>query len=191
MASPAAELVADTAAGAVRTVIPVVSGLVPGSGPLVDPIADALTGVSSLPTVATLPPAASASEVPAVDPVGAATASPGSPGVATAAGIAPPESGATPTTSRHQALPSAWGPGASSEAREPANDLPADEVPGAVPAIPGSGAASSQPGSGPGSYAAAETTAFELRPPPGMCETRHPLQAAPEPVSFDPGSSPD
>lgn len=186
------ELVDGTAAEAVRAVIPIASGLLPASGNLVDPLAGVVADIAPLPSAPSLLPVAPApAATPAADPGEATTALPSSLRADASRRVAPAGSGARPAASLQKALPRPSSPVASGEAQEPVDDLGTAGVPDAVPAVPGSGAGSAQSASGPGAGAAAETTVFVLRPPPGLCETSNPLQTAPEPVSFDPGSSPD
>lgn len=190
-AAGAVELVDGAAVGAVQAVIPIASGLLPASAGLVDPLAGPLASIVPLPAAPYLPSAAPAPAAPVADPGEATTPQPGSLRVNAGAGAAPPRPVAPPAASPDHALPSPSDQGGSREAEEPVDDRRTGGVPDTVPAIPGSGAGSGQSASGPGTGAAAETTVFLLRPPPGMCETSNPLHTAPEPVSFDPGSSPD
>lgn len=184
LVSPAVELVDGAAAGVVQTANPVLAGLVTASAHVPDPPAVALAGVAPLPPAQAILPAAPA---PSTDPGGAASTSPTSPRFDAAAGVATAGPAVPPAASRPPGLSQPSDPGTSTEAPQPAKGLPA----GSVPAGPGSSAESSRSAPGPGAGAAAETAAFELRPPWGTGSARNPLNAAPQPVSFDPGSSPD
>ena len=191
LASPAVELVDRAAAGVVQAASPVLAGLVTESARALDPLAVVLTGGVPLPTAPAILPAAPAPAVPAPDPGGAASAGPGPARADSGTAAARPDAAPAAAQPRAPHRPSGLAGPSPSEATGPAEHPRPDEAPATVPGIPGSAAGTSQPAPGSGATAAAETSAFELRPPSGTGSARTPLTAAPEPVSFDPGSSPD
>jgi hypothetical protein len=178
-------------AGIAQEVLPAAGDTLPVLEPVVEPVSDLLDGVDSLPDniaapVLTVPDAAgAASNTPAVAlPLLADTERAGRPAAAdvTAKAVAPFSAAVSGT------LRPAPAQAGSLESPGPRGGSPG---PSELPAVPGSGSGSSQSSSG-GAGGTAWLSTFHLDVPlTGVFPVSGPLQNAPAPVSFDPGSSPD
>lgn len=179
-------------AGIAQEVLPAAGDTLPVLEPVVEPVSDLLDGVDSLPDniaapVLTEPDAAGgASNTPAVAlslPADTENAGGLAADVTSMAVAVAPFSAADSGTLRP--APAQAG---SLESPGPQEGSPG---PSELPAVPGSGSGSSQPSSG-GAGGTAWLSTFHLDVPlTGVFPVSGPLQNAPAPVSFDPGSSPD
>ncbi|MFF1384926.1 hypothetical protein ACFVWT_15310 [Arthrobacter sp. NPDC058288] len=183
-------------------VLPIASDVLPGLDPVVGPVGDLLTGVDSVPGSdvlipdlpvpdAAAPDDASTNMVTPIDlpPVSADASSardlPAAPGISTSVMSKPAAPFQAHGHGTMQSVPV--------QAGVVEDPLPHDGPPNpaTLPAVPGSGSGSSQSQSS-GASGAAWLAAFHLDvPPTGVLPVSGPLQSAPAPVSFDPGSSPD
>lgn len=211
LAEPVVNLVDSSLTETATAVVPAVTGLVPVAAPVLDPIGTILTETPAQ-AVPIAPPVA--------PPVGPAPAEPAAVVVPTPAPDGPALSGAggpadlAPQTSEHSdaaasqaarnkagsgrlsgAMSVPEAPRASALAAPAVPVLPADGAPGKgpdpLPAGPGSGTGSGPSLSGPGAPAACETSALLILPPLGADDATESVQQIPQPVAFDPGSSPD
>jgi hypothetical protein len=172
LVSPVVALV-DAAAGLVEPALLAAAEAAPVIAPILAPATAVLTGPAPLPGTGPVPE-------PALDP---------RPGLGNSAPPLHPVSGPQSDVVVQLA--------ASSSAAFPApvrggtgvpEHLPGDrDMP---PAMPRSGSGSHTQ-SGPSGPAALDTKLFQLSPLTGIVPIRGPLQHTPQPVSFDPGSSPD
>jgi hypothetical protein len=203
--SPVSSAVDDAAGNLAEAIIPPASETIPALEPVLDPIADVISGgevtlpepVAGIVTELVGEPTAS---VPNLLDSGAApveaSALPGSADSDSSAG----SSNAT-TTSTTGFIGALWQPSVSlgdtsGEAGISAvtgpyggdNGPPGPEV---IPAVPGSGSSSGQSSGASSGGAACLTDVFLNLPQPGSTPASESLQHAPAPVSFDPGSSPD
>lgn len=203
--SPVSSAVDDAAGNLAEAVIPPASETIPALKPVLDPIADVISG----------------GEVTLPEPVaGVVTELLGDPTVSGPnlldSGAAPVEASAMPGSADSDSaagssnataasatgfIGALWQPSASlgdtsSEAGISAetgpyggeNGPPRPEV---IPALPGSGSSSGQSSGASSGGAACLTDVFLNLPQPGNTPASGSLQHAPAPVSFDPGSSPD
>ncbi|WLQ05131.1 hypothetical protein [Arthrobacter oryzae] len=178
-------------AGIAQEVLPAAGDTLPVLEPVVEPVSDLLDGVDSLPDniaapVLTVPDAAGgASNTPAAAlPLRADTESAGGPAAAYVTSMAvAPFSAADSGTLR--SVPAETG---SVESPGPREGSPG---PAEIPAVPGSGSGSGQSSSGGAGGAAWLSTFYLDVPLTGVFPVSGPLQNAPTPVSFDPGSTPD
>jgi hypothetical protein len=197
--SGGADAVVETAA---QALLPPAGAALPVLDPVLQPVGDVLTGIGGL----QLP-------VPAAGQVLAPVFMPpaGLPGFeaesGTVAGRALPDAKPASSAGMFGGVP-AWadaaaapfgsaGPGTATASAAPsdATESPADGdwIPGpeALPAVPSSGSGSGQSSAGPAGAAAWLSDLSPDAPQPGAFPINGPLQGAPSPVSFDPGSSPD
>lgn len=195
LTSPAVQTADKAAVEVVGTAIRVVPELLVAAAPVIDPLGEVVTGSTPIP----LPPVVSTPHAPGGPAAVQLTASPagvrGAPAthhdsapVAVAAVSTPvsdPQSMASQLLD-FRAPPAAGG---ASAPVLPGGEAGGDELPATLPGVPGSGAGTSQ--SPPGPSTATETGPFRLRPPSGVGEADRPLLQLSNPVSFDPGSSPD
>ena len=166
-------VVALVGASVVETVLPAVAEVAPVTAPILAPPTEVMTGSSPLPAHGPVP-------VLALD--------------------ARPDVGDTktplPSVAARQtdvAAPLATSPSAAFQAPAPGGTGAPGQSPGGgdtPPAVPGSGSGS-QNQSGTSGPVALESGPFQLNPLTGAVPIGGPLQHAPQPVSFDPGSSPD
>jgi hypothetical protein len=170
LVSPAVALVG---ASVVDPVLPAVTEVAPVTAPILAPPTEVMTGPSPIPALAPVP-------VPALD--------------------ARPDLGDSttplPSVAARQtdvAAPLATSPSAAFQAPAPGGTGAPGQSPGGgdtPPAVPGSGSGS-QNQSGTSGPVALESRPFQLNALTGAVPIGGPLQHAPQPVSFDPGSSPD
>jgi hypothetical protein len=197
--SGGADAVVETAA---RALLPTAGAALPVLDPVLQPVGDVLTGSGGLQL-----PVLGAGQVSAPVVIPPAGLSGFDAESGTVAGRALPDATSAPAAGAVGGVP-AWayaaaatggssdpGTAAASAAPSAATESPADgdRIPGreALPAVPSSGSGSGQSSAGPAG-AAAWLSALSLdAPQPGAFPIRGPLQSAPSPVSFDPGSSPD
>ncbi|MBT2595642.1 hypothetical protein [Arthrobacter sp. ISL-72] len=198
VAAAADTIVADAA----DAVIPAAGDAVPVLEPILEPVEEVLAGIDALPipeskvldpspaavpNISTFDGGLTTGVEPAVGGSGQASLVTSGPTVVTesaqpmhSARTAPAQLSAQP----HSPAP----PGGSLES--PGNGEAAP-VPHDPPAVPGSGSGGGQ-SSGGGSGGSAWLSVFHLDTPlTGVFSISGPLQSAPAPVSFDPGSSPD
>jgi len=172
LVSRAVDLV-DAAAGLVEPALLAAAEAAPVIGPILAPATDVLTGPASLPDPGPVPE-------PALDP---------RPGLGNSAPPLHPASGPqSDVVVQLAASSSAAFPAPVRAGTSVPEHLPADrDMPPAMPCS-GSGSHTQSGASGP---AALDTKLFQLSPLTGTVPIRGPLQHTPQPVSFDPGSSPD
>jgi hypothetical protein len=190
----------STVAGLVDVAVPPLVEAVPILEPVVQPVADLVTGATPLPALLPGVPDASGDLPEALAPDTAATPT-GSDGTGSEASVSavPDHAGNAAdlvvigSSLARTGSPAAATPGASFHQGPDQAPLTEDPSPAPVPApaAPGSGAGSGASRSGP-SGAAALLNDFDLDLP---LSGTHPIsgtsEQAPSPVSFDPGSSPD
>ncbi|WP_426998535.1 hypothetical protein [Pseudarthrobacter sp. N5] len=178
----------------VATVVPAVGDVAPVLDPVLQPVTDLVTGNELLqlplpgtdPVVApvlgvVLPPLAVAPPNP-TDPLAA--------GIGTGRVLAEdPGNGSVLALLATGAVTSV---GALAGGIDPPGSPDRNTLPNVLlPAEPGSGSGNGQPLPGPSGSAAWVSRNFLAVPVPGAVPVSGPLQHAPSPVSFDPGSSPD
>jgi hypothetical protein len=197
VAVPVAAVADGAVAGLVDVAVPPLVEAVPILEPVVQPVADLVTGATPLPAVLTDVPDASGDlpEALASDTAAPTTGSAVSAhAVRDHAGAAVDEvMGSSRRSLAHTGSPAAATPGASLHQAATHAPLTEDPSPSPVPApaAPGSGAGGAASPSGP-SGAAAWLNDFDLDLPfPGTHPISGTSEHAPSPVSFDPGSSPD
>lgn len=203
--SPVSAAVDNAASGFAETVIPPASETIPALQPVLDPVADVISGGDvALPE----PVAGVVTELvgePAVPGPGLLGDS-GAGGDATAAlpdtadsvssdassnGTAALATGFSAMWAPSMSLGDTSGEAATSGVAAPSDGGNGPPGPEAVPAVPGSGSGSGQSSGGSSGGAACLTDLSLNLPQPGNTPASEPLQHAPAPVSFDPGSSPD
>ena len=198
VAAAADTIVADAA----DAVIPAAGDAVPVLEPILEPVEEVLEGIDALPIpeskvldpspaavpdISTFDGGLATGVEPAVAGSGQASLVASGPTVVTESASPTQSDRTAPAQLSAQALSPPL-PGGSLES--PGNGETAP-VPHDLPAVPGSGAGSGQ-SSGGGSGGSAWLTVFHFdAPPTGVFPISGPLQSAPAPVSFDPGSSPD
>jgi hypothetical protein len=200
--SPVSSAVDDAAGNLAEAVIPPASETIPALEPVLNPIADVISGgevtlpepVAGIVTELVGEPTAS---IPNLLDSGAAPALPGSADSDSAAGSS--NATAVSATGFTGAL---WQPsvslgdtsgeaGMSAVETGPHDGNNGPPVPEALPAVPGSGSSSGQSSGASSGGAAFLTDIFLNLPQAGSTPATASLQHAPAPVSFDPGSSPD
>lgn len=204
--SPVSSAVDDAAGNLAEAVIPPASETIPALEPVLDPIADVISGgevtlpepVAGIVTelvgepTASVPNLLDSGEAPVE-----ASALPGSADSDPAAG----SSNAT-AVSATGFVGALWQPSVSLGDTSSEAGISAVETgpyggnegppgPAAIPAVPGSGSSSGQSSGASSGGAACLTDVFLYLPQPGNTPASGSLQHAPAPVSFDPGSSPD
>ncbi|MGX9901972.1 hypothetical protein ACW0JT_23055 [Arthrobacter sp. SA17] len=202
--SPVSAAVDDAASGLAETVIPPASETIPVLQPVLDPVANVISGEDVAlpePVAGVITELIGESSVPGLglDDSGvggnAAAALTDTPDFVSSAGSS------TATAALATGFTAPWTPSTSlgdtsgeagiSGVAAPSGGGNGPPGPEAVPAVPGSGSGTGQ-SSGGASGGAACLTDFSLNlPQPGSTTASGPLQHAPAPVSFDPGSSPD
>jgi hypothetical protein len=202
VASPVTAAADGVVTGIADEVLPIAGDALPVLDPVVEPVGDILTGVGPLPgTVVPIPdlpvPDIAAAEDTATASIAPAGVPPVSADASSARDLPAAPAISSSVMSKSAAPFQAYGPGtlqtAPAQAGVLEDPLPLDGTPNptALPAVPGSGSGSSQSHSG-GAGGAAWLSVFHLGVPlTGVLPVSGPLQSAPAPVSFDPGSSPD
>lgn len=203
--APVSAALDDAASGVADAVIPPASETIPALQPVLDPVADVISGgdlalpepvagvVTDLVGEPVVPGPglldlsdAERDSAEALPDTGVFVSSPGSSTpaafVAGVAGVFWPPSMSLADTSGVAGFSGETGPFGGD------NEPPG---PDGIPAVPGSGSGSGQSSGGSSGGAACLTDAFLNLPQPGSTPAYGPLQHAPAPVSFDPGSSPD
>ncbi|MBP1137235.1 hypothetical protein JOE31_003467 [Arthrobacter sp. PvP023] len=188
--------------GIAEEVLPIAGDALPVLDPVVEPVGDLLAGVGPLPGPEVLIPNLPVPDIAAADDATADSIAPARVPPVSADAPSASDLPAAPATSTSAMSKSAAsfhpsGPGtlqtAPVQAGILADPLPRDGTPSpaVLPAVPGSGSGSSQ-SQGGGAGGAAWLSAFHLDVPlTVVLPVSGPLQSAPAPVSFDPGSSPD